>query len=344
MTALPIQIDPTIEAVLRQLERAEWSQQPRPYLGMSAIGQPCHRRLWYAFRWAARERMTATSLLRINDGHRGETAMAAMLNAVDGIELLTEDPRTGKQFGFADIGGHFRGHADGMITGLLQAPATLHVWEAKVVAEDKATKLYNLTWQIGEKNALAKWDEVYYAQAVLYMHYAKATRHYLTCGSPGVRSMVGVRTDADPLTTQRLQVKAKTIITAQEPLQKLSDDPAWWQCKGCAMSGICHRNELPAVNCRTCVHATPELDGDGRWSCAKWGADIPVEAQRVGCEQHRYIPALVTVARQVDASEQDGWIEYRTSNGVTFRNGSGTGGLSSEEIRSGAWLESRAAA
>lgn len=331
--------DPTIDAALAALEGEEARQQPRGYLGMSAIGHECSRRLWYSFRWAAREHMTATSLLRINDGHRGEDVMAGMLRRVPGVQLMTSDPRTGEQWAFADHGGHFRGHADGMITGLLQAPKALHVWEAKVVAEDKQRKLAALCYQIGEKQALRQWDAIYHAQAQVYMHYSSAPRHYITVGTPGVRAVTSARTDYDAAEADRLRAKALDVITAAEPLPKISIDPAFWQCKFCPAAEVCHRKQLPAVSCRTCAHATPELDGDGRWSCNRWGADIPVDAQRSGCDQHRYIPTLVTVAKPVDADEAANWIEYEAPGGVRFRNGSGPGGLSSEEIRAGAWRQ-----
>ena len=44
--------------------------------------------------------------------------MAERLRLVPGIDLETYDPVTGKQFGFVEIDGHFRGHADGLILGI----------------------------------------------------------------------------------------------------------------------------------------------------------------------------------------------------------------------------------
>lgn len=313
--------DPTLDALRVEVERRAAEDAPRAYLGMSSIGQPCERRLWYTFRWAAREQFDCDTLWRFEDGHRSEDIMAARLRLVPGVHLRTVDPHTGQQFGFIDLGGHFRGHADGLITGLLQAPKALHVWEAKATNEKKQAELVKLKSTIGEKDALAKWDAVYYAQAVLYMAYAEAPRHYLTASSPGARTMVSVRTNTDLDTARRLRAKAERIITSPEPLQRLSDDPAWYECKWCPAHAICHGDKLPAVNCRTCIHATPELDGDGRWSCAWHKRDLSVPEQRMGCASHRTIPALVTFAEQVDASDAENWIEYRMPDGRTFRNG-----------------------
>lgn len=334
MVALPATTDPTLDAVRAACEQRAAVEPARPYLGMSAIGHPCERRLWYAFRWAVRDTFGADALWRIEDGHRSEDVMAARLRMAPGVRLQTVDPRTGQQFGFADLGGHFRGHADGLITGLLQAPRALHVWEAKAVNEKKQAELVKLKFERGEKQALQAWDAVYYAQAILYMAYAEAPRHYLTASSPGARTMVSVRTNTDLDEARRLRAKAERVITAAEPPPKLSQDPAWWQCKGCPAYAICHGGKLPAVNCRTCVHATPEMDGDGRWSCALHKRDLTVDEQRKGCAGHRYIPALITFAEQVDANAGENWIEYRMPDGRTFRNGApGPNSYTSEELR-----------
>lgn len=325
--------DPTLDAVREASARIGNAEPARPYLGMSAIGHPCERWLWYSFRWAVREQFDCDTLWCFDDGHRSEDVMAARLRLVPGVQLRTIDPSTGRQFGAVDLGGHFRGHADGLVTGLVQAPKALHVWEAKAVNEKKAAELDKLKALHGEKQALAKWDEVYHAQAILYMAYFEAPRHYLTASTPGARTMTSVRTDTNLDEARRLRAKAERIITASEPPPRMSDDPSWYRCRWCAAHAVCHeRRSLPAINCRTCAHATPELDGDGRWSCARRGTDLTADQQRAGCDQHRFIPALVPW-ECTDAHPGDNWIEYRLPDGQLVRNGDpGTGSYSSSEL------------
>lgn len=338
MAAIPAQpaTDPTLEAVAAAIEASNRTERPRPYLGMSAIGHDCERFLWLNFRWCgpAGGGFDAESLANFEDGHRVEDVMAARLRMVPGLELFTVDPGTGRQFGFSDHGGHFRGHIDGAVRGLLQAPKAWHVWEHK--ASGKVGELLRHKAK-GEKGALAKWNATYYAQAVLYMHYSHMERHYVTVSAPGGRMpWVGVRTNADPDAATQLREKGLRVITAQAPAARLSDDPAHWKCKGCAMAELCHGTRLPPVSCRTCVHATPELDGDGRWSCAKFGTDLSVADQAKGseCPAHLFVPALLwRWGEVVDASEQEGWIEYRTPGGLVFRNGTwGEGSFTSREL------------
>lgn len=329
MAPIPIiHRDPTLDAVDAAIEVSGNAEPARPYLGMSEIGRECARAIWYGFRWATRSRFDAATLKRFQDGHRAEAIMIERLRAVPGIILWTEDPSgNGRQIGRKDVGGHFRGHLDGIIQGLLQAPKTPHVWEHKATNETKQAKLIKLIAELGEKQALKAWDPVYYAQGQVYMHYQGLTRHYLTCDSPGSRSTVSVRTDYDHIEAVKLLAKASRIITASEPPARISERPDWYQCSWCQHKPACHEKQIPEVACRTCAHATPELDGDGRWSCARYQCDIDTETQRRGseCPSHVFIPALLPW-KAVDANEAEGWIEY--GNGI--RNG--PGGIASTEL------------
>ena len=311
--------DPTLEAIDAQIVARANSEAPRPYLGMSAIGEDCERRLWYSFRLAVRATFPAATLRMFEDGHRCEELMAERLRTVPGLKLYTHDPSTGRQFGFSALGGHYRGNIDGAVQGLLQAPKAWHCWEHK--ASEKADALEKAKATHGEKAALAEWNATYYAQAIAYMHYSGMDRHYLTCDTPGGRRTVSVRTNADPAAAERLEAKAARIIQAPEPLPRLSEDAAFWKCKGCPARPQCHEGRMSVVSCRTCVHATPEMDGDGRWSCALRKQDLSWAAQQAACEGHRFIPALMPGVVVRDASEQENWIEYEAPDGFVFRNG-----------------------
>ena len=63
--------DPTLEAADLALVKASELEPPRPYLGMSSIGESCSKKLWYRFRHAAREEFDADTLKRFADGHAG---------------------------------------------------------------------------------------------------------------------------------------------------------------------------------------------------------------------------------------------------------------------------------
>ena len=286
MAKIPDTIDPTLEAVNQAIEAAQ-DTTPRPYLGASSIGDPCSRKLWYGFRWAAAKSFTGSTLRLFEDGHRGEDLMAARLKAVPEITLSTHAD-DGRQWGISDHEGHFRGHCDGFVKGLLQAPQTPHIWEHKVTNETKQQKLVKLKQEHGEKNALAQWDAIYYAQAQVYMHCFGLTRHYLTCSSPGERTTVSVRTDYVWNHAEPLMAKAKDIITSDQPPTRLSEDPTHWLCKFCDFHSVCHDITPMDANCRTCIHSYP--DRDATWSCYKHGV-LSLEKQRAGCPDYAGIDA-----------------------------------------------------
>ncbi len=318
-----LQGDPTLDAVDAALEAAQ-DRTARPYLGMSAVGGECARALYYTLRFCTPSDFKAKTIKLFEDGHRGEDIQAARLRMVPGIELYTADPATGKQFGQKDLGGHFRGHLDGAIHGLVQAPKTWHVWEHKQVSEDGYAKLTKLKEKHDEKDCFALWNPTYYAQATLYMHYTGMKRHYLTVSSPGGRKTQSLRTEYDPVHAAKLIAKADKIIFGAEPPPKLSEDPTWFGCKPygelCRHHAVCHQSKVPPISCRTCCYATPEREGDGVWSCNNKMVGTPnlsIETQRKGCGEHLPLPFLVTFAETVDAGAD--WILFRRKdNGKHF--------------------------
>ena len=319
MAFLPPTVDPVLAAIDAALERAEVEKPPRQYLGASGIGHACERKSWLDFRHATARSIPAKGLRRIDDGHRGERVMADRLRMVPGITLYTDDGDGEAQIGFEDFGGHFRGHADGVIEGLPQAPTTAHVWECKVVDQKKMDALAKLKLEVGEKRALKAWDEVYYAQAQLYMHYLGMTRHYLTACSSGVRDVVTARTEYDEADALRIIAKAGRVIKATRPGARISTDPAWFQCRWCDHADVCHGVKPAAQSgCRTCLHSTP-MD-DGRWHCGRFDNFLTFEEQRAGCPAHLFVPDLMPPGwKQTDAG--DDWVEYTLPDGSVYLDG-----------------------
>lgn len=241
MALIPEVVDPTLAAIDRELERCAALEPRRSYLGASAIGDQCERKLWYSIRPdVPRKPFDAASLKRFEDGHRGEAVMADRLRMVPGIELWTVDQHTGGQIGGTLFDGRFGWHVDGVILGLLQAPQTPHVWEHKQVGQKKFDEFRKLKVSMGEKATLAAWDPVYYAQGVLYMHLLDLTRHYLTVCTPGGREFDSCRTESNPEMAKALLEKAKRILDAASPPMRMSDRPEFYKCKWCDFREVCH--------------------------------------------------------------------------------------------------------
>jgi hypothetical protein len=317
MAAIPAPEDPTLSAADRALEQRENRGGFERVVRMSAIGHPCERALFYRFRWAGTGSFTADTLKRFADGHHGEMVMAARLRLVEGVTLWTIDPATGRQFEFSDHDGHFLGHIDGVVSGLLQAPKSPHVWEHKQVEEKSQRELEKLKTELGEKNALREWKPEYWAQAQIYMHYTELERHYLTVSSPGGRRTISCRTNYNRPEADKLEMRARSIIKANRAPPRVSEDPAWYLCRWCEFHAVCHQGKLPLSNCRTCLHSSPVAEGG--WHCGLWSKLLTVEEQHTGCPGHLYLPSLID-GEQVDADDHGEWVEYRMRDGNLWRD------------------------
>ncbi|WP_337187558.1 hypothetical protein [Phenylobacterium sp.] len=304
---------PTLEAADRALESKSQLEKPRPYLGMSSLAEPCSRKLFYRFRWAGREIFDALTLKRFEDGFRTEDLVIQRLKMAPGVTVIDRDPATGRQIAYSDVDGHVRGHADGLIDGILQAPKTRHVLEIKATALKKFNELQRIIRDYGQKAALRKWNPIYYGQGMLYAFYEGLTRHYTVVSTPGGREWLGVRTDADTSIALELKAKAERIVRANTPPVRLSETPDQFECRFCSFANICHRQQPPERNCRTCLHAAPVWRG--QWRCERWDKILSEDAQREGCPAHLYLPGFV--AGEVD-DVGESWVKYRMHDGSTF--------------------------
>jgi len=299
----------------------EAAQERRGYLGMSGIGHDCLRKLWFDYRWcAAADSFSADTLRNFADGHYSEDLTAKRLQAVKNVQLYTHD-RDGGQFGFYDLGGHFRGHLDGWIK--LKHESNWRVWEHKCVNEKKFKALDTLKQCVGEEFALEQWDFIYYVQAQMYLHYGNAEEHYLTCATSGSRKYQSCKTGYDQTTAERMILRAESIIKAPKMLPGVSADPTFYQCNWCNHKTICYGDKCGEVSCRTCIHSEPIIDdsNNGFWKCAKHKITLTKDDQIRACGDHLLIPDLLaTFAEQIGADDERVFYRHRTTN-VEFANG-----------------------
>lgn len=288
----------------------------RTYLGGSVIGDPCWRKLWYTFRWAYPPQQFDGRMLRLfQTGHIEEARIVADLKA-SGVLVWEVDPDTGEQWGIVDIGGHFRSHTDGVALQVAEAPKAPHLLECKSHNNKSFQNLLRLT--------VKEAKPVHYAQMQIYMHYMELKRALYFAVNKDDDDEYSERVEYDPVFALRLIAKAEDIIAAARPPIKLHSDPnakmARIDCAECPARAGCHEGAWARRNCRTCIHSTPMLDGDGRWRCDRHSRDLSVDDQKAGCGAHLYIPELVP-GKQIDADPVAEWVEYVIADGVIWRDG-----------------------
>lgn len=309
MAALPEPASPTRDAIFAAYE-ADRDDGFRPHLGASQIGKPCERALWLDFRWATPARIPGRILRLFETGQLEEARLVRDLRRA-GATVLDVDPATGRQWRVEAHGGHFGGSLDAVALGLLEAPRTWHVVEFKTHSAKSFREL--------EAKGVAAAKPQHWAQMQIYMQLTGITRalYVAVCKDTDDLHLERVRIDAEA--AQRLLAKAERIIEASRPPERLSDDPAWWQCRLCDHQELCHGEGAASITCRSCLHATPLIHGadSGGWHCARWATMLDLDAQRRACTRHLFIPDLVP-GEVVDAG--DDHVVYRLADGSTWVN------------------------
>jgi hypothetical protein len=284
---IPAPSDTTHARIFASWEEGQDSRHSRR-LGASSIGKECERDIWYSFRWAKKKRFDGRMLRLFNRGHREEPVVCSDLR-LTGAEVLELDPDTGSQWEFSILGDHFVCKVDAVGVGFVEAPETWHVIEIKTHNDKSFSSL-----KLGGVKA-AKPE--HYAQCMTGMGMSEMTRALYVAVNKDSDELYIERIRFDAKEWQDLQNKARAIIGARVPPEKINNSPAFYKCKFCDHNSICHEmGEVAEKNCRTCEYSDP-LDSGG-WFCGKHVGDIDEARQKQGCADHRYREGMLPAEAQ----------------------------------------------
>lgn len=302
MAKLPEPVHSTVRKIY-ELHESKRDNKPRPYLGASILGEPCERRLWMTFRWLGQEQFDGRMLRLFDTGNREELRLLDELRAI-GVKV------EGAQHEVVFCDGHGKGHLDGALLGLEEGPKTWAVFECKTAN----TKSY--------KDVVAKGVQaakpLHWAQLQMYMGLTGMTRaaYFVVCKETD--EIHHERVEFDKAAFDKLLAKAGRVIFQAEPPPRISNDPAWYECRFCPFHAQCHGEAVPAATCRSCAHSTPV--GDGQWHCERHGDVIPLDFQREGCDEHRVIPVLVERVAELVSVDGDAVVWRNKLTGFPFDN------------------------
>lgn len=332
MAAVPQPLHSTLSKIYEAYEKKYGNEPPRPHLGASLIGHECDRYLWLMFRWAEMEKFEGRMLRLFQTGHLEEPRLVGDLRSI-GVEVHDKDP-SGDQWRVFTLGGHVGGSMDAALHNVPEAPKTWHVGEFKTSSEKKFLKM--------KSDGVRKANPKHYAQMTTYMGLTGMSRALYIMKNKNTDELYVQRIEFDEDEFKRLMQRAEMVVKATEPPPRCAKDASWHVCKFCPMRQLCWGQAAPQVNCRTCAHSTPELDGDKRWSCAEHGKNLAYEVkdgkvindeQLKGCAKHVYIPALLERFAKPVAND-NGRVVYKLIDGdSTFINGEGADAFTSQEIR-----------
>ena len=286
---------------------------PRTHLGISEIGEPCMRQLYYKFRWCFFQEFDGRMLRLFKRGHREEERYVSYLEGIgckvdrfeasvlnyhpesdnyfyssefdpgDGLvhdvtgypdheKLAAERGIKPKQFRVSGVMGHYGGSCDGRV---------ITPWlPDKMLLECKTHNTKSFCKYISD--GLHKSKPMHYDQMCGYGW--KMDLHY-GIYFPENKNDDEIKVSVIRLDHQRgmqLERKAEEIITAKEPPPKISENPAFFNCKYCDAKEICHEGKIPLKNCRSCRLSTPVENAE--WHCSRFNSNIPAEYIAAGCD------------------------------------------------------------
>lgn len=246
----------------------------RKHLGASLIGKECAREAWYIFRWVKFAAFDGRMLRLFERGHREEKQFLELLRGI-GCQVWEVDPETGKQFRIYGVHGHYGGSLDsgGILPYLPDLP---------ILMEFKTHNMKSFTNLVNKGVILAKPQ--HFAQMCSYgKHYKFRYGLYVAVNKNDDDIWIEL-IELDWNLAHDLDNKAQDIIEATFPPPRISNNPAYYACKFCHLSGICHSNEPVEVNCRSCKCAVPVENG--QWKCTRFDDIIPDSFIKTGCEYH----------------------------------------------------------
>ena len=306
MAPIPKTQTGTVAAIYRAYEA---TNEHYDSLGISVglAATECDRSLWYIFRWCADpERPDGRKISIFRTGDMWEDRLVADLEAI-GCEV------TGQQDRIRLVSGHVRGKIDGRAIGVPEAPATVHLCEFKS-SNDKDFKAI-------VKQRCKEAKPLHYAQVQLGMHAFGLTRGLYLVVNKNTDERYSERIEYDAEYCIRLLARLERIIASNEPPTRLCSKRDDFRGMFCRQAAVCWGEAWPRVTCRSCLYSTPEMGGDGHWSCGRWGKPLSFDEQKEGCPAMLFIPALVPGGEQVDCSEEEEWVEYRMPDGTLWRDG-----------------------
>ena len=292
----------TVKAIFDHYEEIGDAEPVRGYLGASIIGHPCSRYLWYTFRHCCKPKFDGRMRRLFETGDLAE--LRFIKNLIDiGCKLHYIDDN-GAQFEVKALHGHFSGHMDGCAYCIPEAPKTWHVLEFKTHNAKR--------FKILERERVQKAQPKHYAQMQAYMHLTGMTRALYLAVNKDNDDLYSERVRYEAEYATQLIEKAKGIIVATTPPERVGSRPDSRNCKWCDVQSLCwgHKHERDILNvipecpalpisvlsCRQCCHAEPVMSGQyGQWTCKKYKRGLSPECQVRLCEDHLVLPGLLTM-------------------------------------------------
>jgi hypothetical protein len=206
---------------------AKRKAEERKYLGMSEIGEPCHRKLYYGFYLGKKD--MKPRVRRIMDfGHMIEDYVIALLRE-SGLTVHDRD-ENGNQFRAYEFEGKFSGGMDGVVEGLIESDKP-HVLEIKSANKDR--------FKAFVKDGVKKTEIKYWAQIQCYMKYFNLEKGLFVILCKDDCELYYERCDYDERFANEMEQKAWNIIYNGKIVPDRAYKKTDYHCKWCDYQEEC---------------------------------------------------------------------------------------------------------
>jgi len=246
----------------------------RRYLGMSGIGAPCERALWYGFRGFTPKPIEGKSNMIFEFGDHIEQIQIHWLEQA-GYHI------TNRQDTYQEHNGYFRGHPDGIIHGVTSMS---HAYDAKSCNKKALESL--------KKLGMKESKPTYYAQAQMMMHYSKTERAIYVFTCKDNCELYAERFYYNQEEAQGLIQKALRIIASEDTppaIEGFNEDN--FNCKWCDYNLLCFYKEESLMSdkmCGTCYYLGWQKNSV-QPCCKHPGHPLPLKKWGISCPDYLYL-------------------------------------------------------
>lgn len=247
MVAIPVQENPVTTAMYEAAAAHERGP-ARHYLGMSSIGKPCARALWYGFRGYTPSAIDGRAKMIFALGDAVEEEVVKWLT-------LAGYTVTDRQRAFTALNGFFRGHWDGCIEGITKRP---HVLEIKSANAKRFAAF--------KSQGVRAVSPAYYCQVQCYMAYSGFERALFVVMCKDTCELYTERVYFNKPDFQAIEARARQVICCNDVFNLEADNRA---CEWCSFRFRCQPVEDAHIqtsrSCGTCHYC--HADAECRMHC-----------------------------------------------------------------------------
>lgn len=243
------------------LNNRKEKESPRNYLGLSMIGNSCHRYIQLYHYWTFGYEVTSRVRRLLDFGHLAEKFMIEDLAKV-GIIV------SGSRKELVGSAGHWYGHIDGEFKKYLVEFKTHN---------DKSFKALS--------KGLRESKPEYYDQVQAYMGYSdfKSCIHVNYCKNTSEYKIFIIDFDLERF--KDLQRKEMEVLLAESLLPRIGNNNiSWFKCKMCNAKDVCFGKKEVSKSCRTCANV--DVCDNGIWKCSKHRKELTIDEQKSACDDY----------------------------------------------------------